>query len=145
MKSVSGLYRLFWDSIKTDWPMFHHDLRRTGYTILKGDFDSTTSKYNLTFPGNIIKDFWDSPSIGDIDNDGEGEIVVGTYNAFATDGRVYAIDNGMEKWSFEESGLVTDTPVIDDIDNDKQKEIIFSSWYGGKIFGKLIKNLIGGF
>ena len=39
MKAVAGLYRLFDDAVKIDWPTDHHDYRRTGFTLLKGDMN----------------------------------------------------------------------------------------------------------
>ena len=54
MKAVAGLYRLFWDAVKVDWPTYQHDNRRTGFTLLKGDFDSNTYKNKFQFPGGLL-------------------------------------------------------------------------------------------
>ena len=40
-----GLYKLFWDTVHSfDWPTYHHDNQRTGFTLLKGDIDATNTK-----------------------------------------------------------------------------------------------------
>ena len=45
MKSTAGLYRLFWDTVHSfDWPTYHHDNQRTGFTLLKGDIEATNKK-----------------------------------------------------------------------------------------------------
>jgi len=50
MKATAGLYRLFWDTVHSfDWPTYHHDNQRTGFTILKGDIDSTNTKNDINF------------------------------------------------------------------------------------------------
>lgn len=77
MKAVAGLYRLFWDYAHTDWPTFHHDNRRTGFTILKGDMTSATNvqRLNLVLEGNVNQDHISRASISDLDNDGDQDII----------------------------------------------------------------------
>ena len=79
MKSVAGLYRLFWDAVHIDWPTENHDYRRTGFTLLKGDLTSKEQVKNqmdffldsATGTEQVVK-----PSIADIDADGIMEVIV---------------------------------------------------------------------
>ncbi|MBI2667420.1 hypothetical protein HYX17_01470 [Candidatus Woesearchaeota archaeon] len=51
-----------------DWPMFHHDLRRTGFTLLKGDFNQNNiQKVSTTIDVNIDKSRFHYPSVADVD------------------------------------------------------------------------------
>lgn len=61
------------------------------------------------------------PAIGDIDNDGQLEIVVGLSNIF---GELIALDkDGIELFNISTNGI-TSPPVIFDFDNDGEKEIV---------------------
>ncbi len=78
MKAVAGLYRLFWEYAHTDWPTFHHDNRRTGFTILKGDMTSLSrvNRLNLVLDSNVGQDHISRASVADIDNDGKQDVVI---------------------------------------------------------------------
>lgn len=129
MKSVAGLYRLFWDAVQVDWKHYHHDLRNTGYTLLKGDLNAS-NKQIWNYSSAPATDFWDETAIAEIDNDvSDGqEIIVATSNSDQTDGRVYALDGdtNTQLWSFDEP-LATEPPSVDDVDGDRIKEVIVGS------------------
>ena len=103
-----------------DWPMFRHDNNHTGYTKGVGDIKAPVKKWT-----NKTKDLvFSSPAIGNIDNDGALEVVVGS-----NDKKVYALygTNGTEKWRFPTGGRVYSSPAIGDIDNDGQVEVVVGS------------------
>ena len=112
----------------TDWPFFHHDSRRTGYSFLKGDMVNSTTQSILSFAGTPATDFWDDPAIANVRNDLSGsEIIVSTQNYDYTDGRVYMLNgSGSQKWSFTD-GQPIFAPSIDDIDGDGTKEVIVAA------------------
>ena len=50
------------------WPFYHHDLRRTGFTLLKGDFnDKNIQKVSTTIDVNIDNNKFHYPSVADLD------------------------------------------------------------------------------
>ncbi len=65
------------------------------------------------------------PAIGDLDNDGKCEIVVGSY-----DHKVYCVYglNGTTKWTYATGDQVTEPPALGDVDSDGQMEVIVGSW-----------------
>ncbi|MGC9309035.1 MAG: PQQ-binding-like beta-propeller repeat protein, partial [Thermoplasmatota archaeon] len=65
-----------------------------------------------------------SPAVGDIDNDGYKEVVIGSL-----DGYIYVINgtNGAEKWNFSTGGRVFSSAAIANIDTDPQLEVIVGS------------------
>ncbi|MBN1655387.1 MAG: VCBS repeat-containing protein [Deltaproteobacteria bacterium] len=72
-----------------------------------------------------------SPALGDIDSDGELEIVVSTWMCDVDEGSVYALEKDgtdVAGWPKTLSDLPT-TPVLGDVDNDNQLEIVCASWY----------------
>lgn len=78
-------------------------------------------------PGTSDGDrFKSSPAIGDIDNDGDLEIVAGTCN-----NKLYAFEpGGALKWTFSTDGHVHSSPALYDVDNDGSVEI-FAVAHGG--------------
>ncbi len=79
MKATAGLYRLFYDVANSyHWSTFHHDNRRTGFTLLKGDMtkESQVEKINLVLQGDVTSDSIARPSIADIDGNGNMETVI---------------------------------------------------------------------
>ncbi|MBI2667418.1 VCBS repeat-containing protein [Candidatus Woesearchaeota archaeon] len=150
MKAVSGLYRLFWDSIKTDWPMFHHDLRRTGFTLLKGDFnEKNIQKVSTTIDVNIDKSRFHYPSVADVDlkSNNQQEIILpasrfGFQSQLST--LFYVLDYDKKtksmsrKWWIDiGNNLVTGAPSIADLRNDKQKYVVFATNPSGGGEGKV--------
>ncbi|HLD15770.1 MAG TPA: FG-GAP-like repeat-containing protein [Candidatus Nanoarchaeia archaeon] len=141
MKATAGLYRLFLDTVNSySWPTYHHDNKRAGFTLLKGDADSTNSKNDLDF---VVKNVpQDSGSIaryamGDIDgNEGMEVIIVNSEN---TDKYIYAVGKDSqtflnpnpktrEKWKnpfMAEGAALIAPPTLADTYGDKKLEIFF--------------------
>ena len=130
MKSVAGLYRLFWDAVQIDWKFNHHDVRNTGYTLLKGDITANSKNKAWNYSSAPSTDFWDETAIAEIDNDVDDgqEIIVATSNSDYTDGRVYALDGDTNNvlWSNDEP-TASEPPSVDDVDGDGTKEVIVGS------------------
>ena len=64
---------------------------------------------------------WGSPVIGDVNNDGSNDVVVGGVR----DGGVYAYDaNGNRIWRGQATAAVASTPAIGDVDGDGHNEVI---------------------
>ena len=113
------------------WPMFNRDLLNTGVAdpALAG-IASPVEMWSYT-TDNLIGS--GSPVIGDIDNDGQPEVLVSTAN-FGNTGGIYALNaDGTLKWKYQTGDYGTyATPPLADIDGDGKLETIFPS-YGGKI------------
>ena len=113
------------------WPMFNRDLLNTGV--------ADPALAGITFPVEMWSYTTDnligsgSPVIGDIDNDGQPEVLVSTAN-FGSTGGIYALNaDGTLKWKYQTGDYGTyATPPLADIDGDGKLETIFPS-YGGKI------------
>ncbi len=142
MKSVAGLYKLFWDAVHIDWPTENHDYRRTGFTLLKGDLAKEEDIENQMdfFLGAAEGDIEQvvKPSIADLDGNGDMDIVVLVHKtSFNTFTNMYGIEK-QEKWYGDkvvnkwgtyqieggEDGAIYFPPTLADIDNDGKKEII---------------------
>jgi hypothetical protein len=91
-----------------EWPMFHHDLSRTGF--LNASSSSPVPKIALLWQYEI--DSIDcSPVISDLNGDGEVEIVIGALAG------VYCIShNGSLLW-FYPTGSSDNFPTIADLNN----------------------------
>lgn len=102
------------------WPMFLHDTYHTGLSPLIGDMDTCYNfwQYETDWPISS------SPALGDIDNDGNLEVVIGAY-----DGNLYALnaEDGSFLWSYETNGSIRSSPVLGDIDGDDSLEAVFMS------------------
>jgi len=74
-----------------------------------------------------------SPVVGDIDNDGFDDVIVGTFYAGEYDSTasgLYALSrNGdiLSGWPFKQGNIVTSTPALSDIDGDGTLEIVVST------------------
>ena len=66
-----------------------------------------------------------SPALGDIDNDGKLEVVVGSF-----DNKIYALngEDGSLLWSYTTGHNVDSSPSLGDIDSDGKLEVIMGSW-----------------
>ena len=82
-----------------------------------------------------------SPAVGDIDDDGQMEIVFGAGSTFTpgAHGGVYALNtNGTLLWQFNTGDFNNDgvrdgvysTPALGDIDGDGKLEVVFGAWDG---------------
>lgn len=73
---------------------------------------------------------WSTPAIGDVDNDGQLEVVLGT-----DDGVVYALDGatGVLKWSYPTGSAVRSSAALADLDDDPALEVVLGS-LNGKIY-----------
>jgi len=109
-----------------DWPMFHHDIMHTGYTDGKGNISCPCKKWSFQTGGLVFS----SPALGDIDNDGIIEVVVGSH-----DNWVYALDgtNGAVVWKYKTGSWVGSSPALGDIDSDGQVEVVVGS-YDKKVY-----------
>ena len=68
------------------WLMFRHNNYRTGLSPLTGNMDICGLDWYYTTGSKV----YSSPALGDIDGDGQLEVVVGSW-----DGKVYAL-NGVD-------------------------------------------------
>ena len=136
MKAVAGLYRLFWEYAHTDWPTFHHNNQRTGFTILKGDMTSKTrvNKLNLVLEGNVSQGHIARASVMDIDNDGKQDVVIASSKLNnADDGIIFNSELSLtllgyqmkKKWQFPVGDEVEAPPSLGNIDSDKPREVVF--------------------
>ena len=93
----------------------------------------------FTVDGQIIS----TPAVGDIDNDGQLEVVFGAGYDGSVDGKVYCLDGatGALKWSYQTGGNEVDgSAALADFDSDGDLEIIIGSTDGKLYFIKGDKN-----
>ena len=136
MKSVAGLYRLFWDAVHIDWPTENHDYRRTGFTLLKGDLTRKEDVKNqldfflnnATGTEQVVK-----PSVANIDGDPYMDMVVLVHKTSYNDRtRMYTVSTDANtkkparKYNDIEvlGGAAYFPPTLADLDGDGKKEII---------------------
>ncbi len=122
---------LAYPPLTNDWPKFHGNLENTGvaYSTLYG-IPTPQLLWSYTTDNTMSPS---SPSLADIDGDGNLEVVIGTAN-FANTGGIYVIKaDGTLLWKYETGDYGTyASPAIDDLDGDGNPEIVFVS-YAGKI------------
>lgn len=118
-----------------DWYHFHHDLRRTGLTTLRGDMTQSEAVYfKLHMKGGLSGDTYDKPSISDLDEDGYQDVIVAVSQA-GTDGKVFGLEYQKNPRGFrmkfeppvDVGTPIDEAPSIDDIDGDGVKEIVFGT------------------
>lgn len=106
-------------SADADWPMFRNDITHSGTSNLTGNFSGVKTLWKYNAGSWIIS----SPSIADIDNNGEKEIVFGS-----GDGNIYCVNStGNLLWEYKTDGVVFSSPAVADINNDTKMEIIIGS------------------
>lgn len=89
-----------------DWPVFHHDLGRSGYSLEYSEYRNVdlVLLWNYTANGSIFS----SPAVGDLDGDGVGEVVFGS-----DDGYVYALNySGTLVWRYNAGSRVRSSPSV---------------------------------
>ena len=106
MRAVAGLYRLFDDAVRIDWPTENHDFRRTGFTLLKGDMDEENDISRMDFvmeplaisgQEQVVKAI-----VADVDGNGKMETVSFVHkNTQSNQTRIYAVEVGKEKKKYE--------------------------------------------
>ena len=138
--SASGLRIPRLDIFKAfaiDWPFFHHDLRRTGFTLLKGDLDATDIDQASFTIDRIDNTFVDFPVLADVSGDDKQEILVAASRFGAGNqlfGAFFALEcirsrgrcrDFRELWQFSDGTVFGESPSVDDLNNDGRKEVIF--------------------
>jgi outer membrane protein assembly factor BamB len=104
-----------------DPSIFRYDNKRTGESGLVSDITDPEPRW--TFETDAASG--GTPMAGDINNDGEMEIVWGS-----SDGVLYALDqDGNDIWTFQASGALLAPPGIADVDGDGLNEVVFGGFY----------------
>ncbi|HEC76152.1 MAG TPA: PKD domain-containing protein, partial [Thermoplasmatales archaeon] len=104
------------DKSTYDWPTFHHDMQRTGYTSGLGDIISPSIKWKY----NDNTPYCNAPVIADINNDGNNEVIQ-TMSDFI---RAFNGATGDLLWEFPVNSGNHDTPTVFDVDSDGEMEVI---------------------
>ncbi|WP_456475239.1 FG-GAP-like repeat-containing protein [Candidatus Pyrohabitans sp.] len=96
------------------WPMFRHDVQRSGSTRAIGEMRSAAVKWSFNVGGPI----YSSPAIADVDGDGKAEVVFTTWMG------IYVLNhNGSILWNTSLCNFIS-SPVIADVDRDSRMEIV---------------------
>jgi hypothetical protein len=108
-----------------DWSHFHHDLRRSGYTLASSDIGKANAdQQDFQAKSNIPSTAYDKPTIADIDNDGTMEVIF-TVNT-ATEGWLLELDEGKLK-EIQADRPIPASATLVDINGDNFKELIFGA------------------
>lgn len=119
------------------WPTFHHDNRRTGFTLLKGDTssESQVDKINVVLQGgDVTEDFYTRASAVDMDDNGDVDVVVAASKDLSgSNGWIYGIEKYTDydswdmtrvKWDLELGAPVEVPPTLANIDSDNRLEAL---------------------
>jgi len=119
-----------------DWPTYHHDNRRTGFTLLKGDLGSTNTKNDLDYVlQSTSQTDLARPSIADIDNDGNMDVVI-TSSSSTSNSYVFVVEKDKQtwynrnprtyqRWKVPIAEVIKVPPTLADTDNDNMLEAVF--------------------
>ncbi|MHA1911222.1 MAG: FG-GAP repeat domain-containing protein, partial [Candidatus Kariarchaeaceae archaeon] len=67
-----------------------------------------------------------SPAVADLGNDGELEVLVGSYNSL-----LYCFNSdGSLKWSYQTGDIIYSSPIVADLNNDGELEVLVGSYDG---------------
>ncbi|MBA3043980.1 PQQ-like beta-propeller repeat protein, partial [archaeon] len=117
-----------------DWPMFRNDTMHSGTSNATGNFSGVKCLWRYDTGSWIIS----SPSVADIDNDGEKEIVFGS-----GDGKIHVLNNnGTEKWNKIVGYAdydITSSPTL--YNNDTEMEIVVTTWDKVYVFNSTGKEI----
>lgn len=144
MKAVAGLYRLFEDAVRIDWPTENHDYRRTGFTLLKGDMPNANAVEKMSFvlesggideTEQVVK-----ATVADLDNNGAMDTVSLVHKTSSVnETKIYAVEMEKKKnllskgyttkvdrkWSTTaQGGAIYFPATLANIDPDSQKELV---------------------
>ena len=116
-----------WESdIKVDWVRvrkyaYPEPTYSIGVEEQKPTFDHIVLKWRYATGAAIEQS---SPTIGDVDNDGNMEVIVGSNDKY-----VYCLngENGAVKWRYQTGARVISSPAVWDINNDGKLEIVVGS------------------
>ena len=106
---------------ESHWLKYRYDDICSGNSLLTSNIVEPKVKWSF-LTGDIVKS---PPTIGDINNDGEMEVVFGS-----NDQHLYALDRfGNLLWNFPVIGSIVNSPTIGDVDGDGLNEIVFGGYY----------------
>jgi len=144
MRATAGLFRLFWDTVHSySWPTFHHDNRRTGFTILKGDIksESELKNKNVVITSDVQSDMIARISVADLDQNGKQEVIAGVTGISGTNYTEvigYEIDTGDDGkypetvWRYPATDNVV-LPILGDLTSNTGLEVVFGYSDASKI------------
>ncbi|MBI2548834.1 S8 family serine peptidase, partial [Candidatus Woesearchaeota archaeon] len=120
-----------------DWPTFHHDNRRTGFTLLKGDIKNAkdVEQLDLVFQVDGDEGLASTNAVADIDNnDLIDTVMLGTYGTPQDpDSWLYVIESNegygnplkrRVRGNIQIGDYSQGAPLLADTDHDEDKEII---------------------
>ncbi|UCF08015.1 MAG: PQQ-binding-like beta-propeller repeat protein, partial [Thermoplasmata archaeon] len=103
------------------WKMYRFNESRTGNSPLTSNIVEPSVKWSFLTGGDVKS----PPAVGDINSDGELEVVFGS-----NDQHLYALDKyGNELWNFPVQGPIVCSPTIGDVDGDGLSEIVFGGYF----------------
>jgi outer membrane protein assembly factor BamB len=122
------------DGSSISYTLSRHDERRSGQPLVTGDITTPEIRWTYERPDTVIT----SPTVADINDDGENEVVFG-----GTDGLVTALDeDGNLLWEVQEKSIST-TGTVGDVDGDGLNEVIVTELHHGWVGGLSIIVLNG--
>jgi hypothetical protein len=124
--------RTLGDGGHEEWPLFRHDLLRTGLSRVTSKEEGTSAGVLWTFKTNgVVRS---SASIADINGDGNPEIIIGSFDmgVYCLGGESH--DNGFGLiWDFYTGDWVEASAAMADLDNDGELEVVIGS-YDGNVY-----------